>query len=151
MTTEAGGGRTRVVVTGLGMVSAAGTGIEAGWEALAEGRSALAEVESFDATAYGSPLAGEARHLPSDPSIGRSFQLLDLALAEVLEDAGWSDAERGDDTGVVLGTSQGSIARAQDIHRGLARRPQEAATEAQREAPPRRSEPSAVDPNPLKP
>ena len=116
------------------MVSAAGTGIEAGWEARAEGRSALAEVESFDATAYGSPLAGEARHLPSDPSIDRSFQLLDLALAEVLGDAGWSEAERGDETGVVLGTSQGSIARAQDIHRGLARRPQEAATEAQREA-----------------
>ena len=115
--------RPRVVVTGLGMVSAAGTGVEAGWDQLCSGETALAPIEGFEAAAYGEPLAGEARHLPLDPDVDRSFQLLDLALDEALGDAGWGDAQRGEGTGVVLGTSQGSIVRAQPIHRGLSRRP----------------------------
>jgi 3-oxoacyl-[acyl-carrier-protein] synthase II len=116
------------------MVSAAGTGVEAAWEKLCSGESALAPIESFDAASYGEPLAGEARHLPLAPTLDRSFQLLDLALDEVLSDAGWDAAQRGSDTGVVLGTSQGSIVRAQPIHRGFSRRPLAAPTAEQKRA-----------------
>ncbi|MEE2830124.1 MAG: beta-ketoacyl-[acyl-carrier-protein] synthase family protein [Myxococcota bacterium] len=120
--------RVRVVVTGLGMVSAAGTGVEAAWEMLLRGESALAPIESFEAAAYGKQLGGEARHLDRVPDLDRSFQLLDLALDEVLDDAGWSDEQQGPGTGVVLGTSQGSIDKAQSIHRQTLRRPQELPT-----------------------
>ena len=126
--------RPRVVVTGLGMVSAAGNGVDAAWDVLRSGKSALAPIESFDASAYGQPLGGEARHLPEDEGTDRSFQLLDLALEEALRDAGWAEDQRGPSTGVVLGTSQGSIARAQAIHRGLARRPLDTPTSAHKAA-----------------
>jgi len=116
------------------MVSAAGTGVEAAWAKLCSGESALAPIESFDATSYGEPLAGEARHLPLAPALDRSFQLLDLALDEVISDAGWDADQRGSDTGVVLGTSQGSIVRAQPIHRDLSRRPLAAPTAEQKQA-----------------
>lgn len=126
--------RPRVVVTGLGMVTAAGTGVEASWSALVNGESALAPIEGFDASAYGNPLGGEARHLPPLDDVDRSFQLLDLALEEVVEDAGWTAREQGSETGVVLGTSQGSIDRAQPIHRNFSKRPQVEGSEADKRA-----------------
>ena len=134
MSSSSGQPRPRVVVTGLGMVSAAGTGVEPAWDRLCSGTSALAPIESFDAGAYGDILGGEARHLPQDPETDRSFQLLDLALDEALADAGWGAEERGSETGVVLGTSQGSIDRAKAIHRGLSRRPQEQPSESDKRA-----------------
>ncbi len=122
---------TRVVVTGLGMVSAAGDGVGAAWSRLAAGETALNPIQSFDPAAYERTIAGEANHLPGRDDLDRSFQLLQLAAAEVLADAGWDDGLVGD-AGVVLGTCQGSIDRAEPIHRTYARRPQEAPTDDHR-------------------
>lgn len=122
----------RVVVTGMGMVSAAGDGVEAAWLHLAEGRSALNPIRRFDPVPYARTVAGEANHLPRDNGHDRSFQLLDLATAELLESSGWGDAQRGRQTGVVLGTCQGSIDRAEEIHREYARRPHTAPSDDHR-------------------
>jgi len=124
----------RVVVTGLGMVSAAGQGIESAWRLIRDGRSALAPVTLFDSQPYGGALSGEAVHLERENGEDRSLQLLRLASDEVLEDAGWGEAQRGADTAVVLGTCQGAIENARGIHRDFFRRPQPSPTAEDRRA-----------------
>jgi 3-oxoacyl-[acyl-carrier-protein] synthase II len=119
----------RVVVTGLGMISAAGDGVDAAWTSLTDGQSALRPIELFDGVPYGGPLAGEALHLPRTDALPRALQLLDVAIDEVLEDAGWGDDERGPETGVVLGTSQGDIEAAGAVHRDFIDRPHRPTTE----------------------
>jgi len=51
--------RRRVVITGLGPVSAHGLGIEPLWSALCEGRSALAPIRAFDARGFAAASGGE--------------------------------------------------------------------------------------------
>jgi len=51
--------RRRVFITGLGPVSALGLGADALWAGLTEGRSALAPVRQFDASAFDCGVAGE--------------------------------------------------------------------------------------------
>ena len=42
----------RVVVTGLGLVTPLGIGVRQTWEALCAGKSGIAEITRFDASAY---------------------------------------------------------------------------------------------------
>jgi 3-oxoacyl-[acyl-carrier-protein] synthase II len=49
----------RVVVTGMGVISPLGIGLEATWHALIEGRNGIREITFFDATGYPSRIAGE--------------------------------------------------------------------------------------------
>src|SRR5256885_2664075 len=51
----------RVVVTGLGLVTPLGTGVEKNWEALAAGRSGIARIARFDPTQFPAQIAGEVR------------------------------------------------------------------------------------------
>jgi len=51
----------RVVITGLGPVSGLGLGIDATWQGLVEGRSAVARVGAFDPSGFASQIAGEVR------------------------------------------------------------------------------------------
>jgi len=55
--------RRRVVVTGMGAVTAAGAGVERFWRACVEGRSALGPITRFDAGGFGITRAGEAAWL----------------------------------------------------------------------------------------
>lgn len=49
----------RVVITGLGAVTPFGVGVEPLWDALLEGRTALAPIRAFDASGFHCQLAGE--------------------------------------------------------------------------------------------
>ena len=49
----------RVVVTGLGIVSACGTGTEKTWSALVEGRSGIGPITLFDPSRHASRIAGQ--------------------------------------------------------------------------------------------
>jgi len=40
--------RRRVVVTGMGMVSPLGTGVEKSWQALLQGKSGVGKITKFD-------------------------------------------------------------------------------------------------------
>ncbi|MFM7051917.1 MAG: beta-ketoacyl-[acyl-carrier-protein] synthase family protein [Planctomycetota bacterium] len=51
--------RRRVVITGLGPVTAFGLGIDPLWQGLCEGRSALAPIRAFDARGFRAASAGE--------------------------------------------------------------------------------------------
>ncbi len=49
----------RVVVTGLGMVTPLGTGVEKNWNAACSGESGIGPITRFDVSDYTSKIAGE--------------------------------------------------------------------------------------------
>ena len=51
----------RVVVTGIGLVTSLGTGVEKTWNALIEGKTGIANITGFDATDFPSKVAGEVK------------------------------------------------------------------------------------------
>lgn len=53
--------RNRVVVTGMGVLAPNGTGLEAFWSSLLEGKSGIGPITLFDASKYRSRIAGEVK------------------------------------------------------------------------------------------
>jgi 3-oxoacyl-[acyl-carrier-protein] synthase II len=51
----------RVVVTGLGLVTPLGTGVEKTWKAICAGESGIARITRFDPTGYDAQIAGEVK------------------------------------------------------------------------------------------
>jgi len=51
--------KRRVVITGIGLVSPLGVGIETNWEALLAGRSGIRTITRFDITDFPVKIAGE--------------------------------------------------------------------------------------------
>ncbi len=53
--------KRRVVVTGVGLVTALGTGTEETWKGLCEGRSGVAEITRFDTEQFSTRIAAEVK------------------------------------------------------------------------------------------
>ena len=51
----------RVVLTGVGLVTPLGIGVEETWQALCAGKSGIAEITRFDATPHNTKIAGEVK------------------------------------------------------------------------------------------
>ena len=51
----------RVVITGLGLVTPLGIGVEETWTALCKGKSGIAEITRFDASGFDTQIAGEVK------------------------------------------------------------------------------------------
>src|SRR5438309_8152563 len=51
----------RVVVTGMGLVTPLGIGVQTTWDALVQGTSGIRRITSFDAGAYPCQIAGEVK------------------------------------------------------------------------------------------
>ena len=58
----------RVVITGLGLVTPLGSGVEHVWQGIVEGRSGIGPITAFDTEGYGCTIAGE---VPSVDGRGR--------------------------------------------------------------------------------
>ncbi len=112
--------RRRVVVTGMGMVTALGNDVASTWEGLVAGRSGVRTIESFDPSRVTSKVAAEVRGF--DPSgildrkevrrTDRYIQFGLVAAREALDQAGLPERFEGDlaeRTGVILGTGLGGI------------------------------------------
>jgi 3-oxoacyl-[acyl-carrier-protein] synthase II len=56
----------RVVITGLGMVTPLGIGVEENWEAVKNGRSGIGPITKFDVSAFASQVAGEVKDFISE-------------------------------------------------------------------------------------
>ena len=119
----------RVVVTGLGMVSPLGVGVDHNWSAITSGKSGLRKIERFDASDISSQVAGTVPYAsegfgethafdpnkylaPKEQKKVDTFILYALAAAEeAVEDSGWKpeDTESLERTGVVIGSGIGGL------------------------------------------
>ena len=61
MPEEEGMKRRRVVVTGMGMVTPVGIGVEESWNAVCAGKCGIGPVTKFDPTPFPSKIAGGKR------------------------------------------------------------------------------------------
>jgi 3-oxoacyl-[acyl-carrier-protein] synthase II len=99
----------RVVITGVGAISAVGIGKENFWNGLLAGRNGVSEIESFDTRSYRTHRGGEVkdfRPIPGTEKIGRCSQFAVHAAREALGDAAidWT-AIPPFRTGLSLGTT----------------------------------------------
>ncbi|MDH5744776.1 MAG: hypothetical protein OEZ52_14630, partial [Candidatus Aminicenantes bacterium] len=49
----------RVVITGVGLVSPLGVGVERNWKAILDGENGIGPITKFDVSEYSSRIAGE--------------------------------------------------------------------------------------------
>jgi 3-oxoacyl-[acyl-carrier-protein] synthase II len=110
----------RVVVTGMGALSALGNDVASTWDGLVAGRSGIARVEAFDPSRLDSQIAGEVKAF--DPSgildrkeIRRTDRYIQFALVcarQALDDAGLPgrlDDDLAARTGVIVGSGLGGV------------------------------------------
>ncbi|MBF8253997.1 MAG: 3-oxoacyl-ACP synthase, partial [Deltaproteobacteria bacterium] len=102
----------RVVVTGLGVVSPLGTGVEKNWQALMEGRSGIRGITRFAADNFASRIAGEVPDFKSEDFIEpKELKKMDLfiqyalgAAAMAMADSGLKiEGEFAESVGVIIG------------------------------------------------
>lgn len=113
----------QVVVTGIGLVTPFGVGVEALWSGLVERRSAVRRIDAFDTIGLAVDHAGCLPRVPYEQHVdrrtaawwGTCSRLAVFAAAEALRDAAapQPDARRA---GVVLGTGYGGMYEAQAVY-----------------------------------
>lgn len=123
--------RRRVVITGLGAVSAAGVGVKPLWEALLAGRSCIGPVTRFKTEGMPITIAGEVkdfdagRYIPATLKprrMARHTQFAVIAACEALADAKLATAELADGrVAVVIGSSTGTSEIMEGVTRQLDR------------------------------
>jgi len=120
--------KRRVVVTGVGLVSALGNDTETTWAALLAGRSGAAPITLFDASQHSTRFAAEVKGF--DPlkwvekkdikKMDRFIQFAVAAADMALRDAGLViDAANAEQTGVYIGSGIGGFATIEREHETL--------------------------------
>lgn len=118
----------RVVVTGIGLVSPLGLGVETNWSNLLEGRSGIGRITRFDTTQYATKIAGEVRdYHPEDfipkKELRKMDPFLQLALGAArlcFEDSRLTiGPEVADRAGVIMGCGLGGLHTIEEYHRVL--------------------------------
>ena len=61
--------KRRVVITGLGVVSPVGIGVNTAWTNLVAGKSGVSKITKFDTTAFSSTIAGEVKDFNAEDFI----------------------------------------------------------------------------------
>jgi 3-oxoacyl-[acyl-carrier-protein] synthase II len=110
----------RVVVTGIGLMSALGVTRDEVWRAMIEGRCGIGDVTLFETTGYRSPKAAQIPEYGPDPGfspkewrrLSRSDQTAIVSSREALADSGVLDGDI-DRTrvGVLLGSGTADLMR----------------------------------------
>jgi 3-oxoacyl-[acyl-carrier-protein] synthase II len=107
-----------VVITGIGVVSPVGIGIEAFWEGLLGGRCGVGRIQAFDPEGFGTEIAAEVKDFrPEDymdrrtaRRIARFSQFAVAAARLAQEDAGIAPRpEATEDIGIILGVSVNGV------------------------------------------
>lgn len=115
----------RVVVTGMGLVTPLGTGVEKNWEALIAGRSGIGLITRFDASDFSSRIAGEVRDFdPLEWIEKKDIKKMDLfiqyALSAAEQAMGQSglkiDDSNADRVGVLVGVGIGGLCTIEENH-----------------------------------
>jgi len=116
------------VVTGIGLVSPLGVGVEKNWKALLEGKSGIRRITRFDASRHSSQIAGEIPDFdPLDFIEKKEVRKMDLFIQYALaaaqlavEDAGMPHQSlEGERAGVYIGSGIGGIGTIEQTHEVL--------------------------------
>ena len=115
----------RVVVTGLGLVTPLGTGVEKTWKAICDGQSGVGRITKFDPADYTCQIAGEVRDF--DPAayiekkeIKKMDTFIHFAVAAsqmAVDDAGLKvTEENANRVGVYIGAGIGGLPAIEQYH-----------------------------------
>jgi 3-oxoacyl-[acyl-carrier-protein] synthase II len=108
----------RVVITGLGLITPLGIGVDDTWAALCKGQSGIAEITRFDTSGFDTKIAGEVKNFrPGDflpkKEAKRTQTFIAYAVAAfrmAVEDSGLKiDVTNQDRIGVVTGCGLGGL------------------------------------------
>ena len=117
----------RVVVTGLGMLTPLGNGVDINWKRLISGQSGIRKISDFDVSDISCKIAGQIPQKVDDPEAGldidqwiepRDQKRIDRFIAygiisamQAVEDSGWKpkNDEEKHRTGVILGSGIGGL------------------------------------------
>ncbi|UCH51744.1 MAG: beta-ketoacyl-ACP synthase II [Chloroflexota bacterium] len=108
--------KRRVVVTGAGMITPLGVGVEKNWGALCQGKSGIGPITRFDATQLKCQVAGELKDFQPQDFLDSKFirrfdpfiQYAMAAARMAVEDSGLKvNVDNEDRVGVIMGTAVG--------------------------------------------
>jgi len=117
--------KRRVVITGVGLVTPCGIGIDNVWQDIINGKSGISRITRFDTTNFETKIAGEVKNFnPEDYIPPKDIRRMDLfiqyclaATKIAINDAGLDmkkeDSER---VGVVVGTGLGGLPTLEKYH-----------------------------------
>jgi 3-oxoacyl-[acyl-carrier-protein] synthase II len=110
----------RVVVTGMGMLTALGNDVQTSWGGLVAGRSGITTIDAFDPSRLSARIAAQVRDFDASHVLDRKDQRRTdryiqfglVAAREAMDQAGLPERLEGDlaeRTGVILGTGLGGV------------------------------------------
>ena len=120
--------KRRVVVTGLGLITPLGTGVEKTWNALCAGKSGIRRITKFDPSAHACQIAGEVTDFdPADYFEKKEIKKMDTfihyavaASQMAVDDAGFKvTPENADRVGVYIGSGIGGLPAIEAFHKVL--------------------------------
>src|SRR3989337_3514224 len=120
--------KRRVVVTGIGVISPLGTGIEKNWKRILEGMSGIRRITRFDATNFPVQIAGEVPDFNPEvfiekKEIKKMDTFIHYALAAsimAVKDAGLEvTSENAERVGVYIGSGIGGLPAIEHWHNVL--------------------------------
>lgn len=116
----------RVVITGVGLVTPLGIGVEQNWQALVEGRSGIGPVTRFDAADFPTRIAGEVKDFrPEDFIEKKEIKKMDLFIQYAVAAAHMAmeesrlpiTPENEDAVGVIVGVGIAGLSSIEEYHK----------------------------------
>jgi 3-oxoacyl-[acyl-carrier-protein] synthase II len=124
--------KRRVVITGMGVMSAIGKDLDTFWDSLMTGKSGISAVESFDVSDYPTTIAGSIKDFEAENymdkkdtrKMDRFVQLAVAASTMALDDAGLNIREdmNPERAGIFVGSGIGGLGTWEDQHNVLLER-----------------------------
>lgn len=117
--------KKRVVITGVGMITPLGIGIEESWNGLVTGKSGIRKITQFDATAFPTQIAGEVEGFnPEDYIEVKEIKKMDRFIHFAIAAAGMAINDSGlkitdqnaDRVGVIVGSGMGGLHAIEHYH-----------------------------------
>jgi len=117
--------KRRVVVTGLGLITPLGLGVETSWQHLINGTSGIKRITRFDASAFPTQIAGEVDNFnPEDyveiKEVKKMDRFIHFAVAAAtfaLNDSGLKITDSNSDrVGVLVGSGMGGLQTIEHYH-----------------------------------
>ena len=120
----------KVVITGMGMLTAVGNDRESSWKALVSGTNGVADIKEMDTEGFKTRFAGEVKdfdpHKCMDPKEARKadrfVQLAMAASVEAMEQAGIAEVSDPFRAGVIIGSGIGGMLTFENQHSRFVKR-----------------------------